>query len=118
MVVGVIAVIAVVAGVFLLGGNGDGDGGGEDDPAVVAATAALCEDIPRDQPIRTDALRRTGEAIANDADDLREAGATELADQAQELSEIYLELSEAAAAAEDTSALFGELIAALDALPC
>lgn len=117
MIAGVLVAVAIVVGVFLLGGDGD-DGGGEEDPAVAVATTELCNDIPRDLPFRTDALRRTGEAIASDANALREAGAEDLADQADALSELYLELSEATGAAEDTSALVGELITALDALPC
>jgi hypothetical protein len=114
MIAGVVVVLAILVGIFVFSGDDDP----ADDPAVQAAISQLCSDIPRDQAIRTDALRRTGQKIATDADALREAGADDLAADADALSAIYLELSDATAAAEDTAELFDELIGAIDALPC
>ena len=84
--VAVVAVLAIAGLWLLLGHKGSSTTppSSTGSPTVTAAQALsnLCHDIPIDQNLRVDALRRTADKVRQDAKDLRAAGNTDAARKA------------------------------------
>ncbi|MEX0984908.1 MAG: hypothetical protein WD096_07635 [Actinomycetota bacterium] len=106
----VLAASLVALGVWLLSGRGDAPEGGNGSEDAAALIAAVCEDVPPDMMIRTDAFASAGRAVAGDAQALADQGFAAEAQDASELAGLLQAISDANEAQEDTAALFDEFL--------
>jgi hypothetical protein len=118
--VAVVAVL-VIAGLWLwLGPNGSSTppASPTGSPTVTAAQALsnLCHDIPIDQNLRVDALRRTADKVRQDAKDLRAAGNTDAARKAVAVATAMDNMADTLNSHGDTTADTQALSSAIEAV--
>lgn len=123
LAIGLAVVLVAVTVVLLMSGGGDDTAtpGATDTSSVPPAdvTASdVCDNIPVDLAVRTDAFQRTSKQVRADADAIEAAGDTETAAKAYDLADTLAALAEANEAQEDTAELLGDLTDQLDALGC
>jgi hypothetical protein len=93
------------------------EGGSSGSPVEVTASD-VCDNIPADLAVRTDAFQRTSNEVRADADAIEATGDTETAAKAYDLADTLAALADANEAQEDTAELLGDLTDQLDALGC
>lgn len=117
-----VALVAVTVILLMTGGRDDaaapGATGSTSAPPTEVSASDVCENIPADLAVRTDAFQRTSEAVRADAEALEAAGDTDAAEAAYALADTLSALAEANEAQEDTAELLGVMTEQLDTLGC
>jgi hypothetical protein len=118
--VAVVAVIAIAGLWFLLGHKGSSTAppSTTGSPAITATQALsnLCHDIPIDQNLRVDALRRTADQVRQDAKDLHAAGNTDAARKAVAVAVAMDNMADTLNSHGDTTADTQALSSAIEAV--
>jgi hypothetical protein len=116
--VAVVAVLAIAGLWFLLGRHASpsppASPPGSPTVSEAQALSNLCHDIPIDQNLRVDALRRTADQVRQDARDLRRAGNAEAAQKAVAVAAAMEHFANTLDSHGDTSADTEQLNTAID----